>query len=262
MKHGSTLVTFLTALALQACAAAKFDSLQTQLDEIQETQTACAAAEARLSGDPGDFNAAEEILLDCGDAERKLGGIAEEAHEAARSASDPRTRIGLFRLAASAGWRSRSEKGLEIASAASEEGSGACAAIPADAFGAPRDCAMLEIMPATIVVVRTTTEVDRINALPDPLAETDAAVIRELADSYSDNSWRYLEARKPMLKANPDLPPSFLRYVDAQSETMLCTLLGLRILGDRIKDEARAERIVVERHELSEISGISNPRCS
>lgn len=35
-EHGSTLVAFLAALALQACTAAKFDSLQAQLDEIKK----------------------------------------------------------------------------------------------------------------------------------------------------------------------------------------------------------------------------------
>ncbi len=81
---------------------------------------------------------------------------------AARDSSDDRTNVALLRLAAAAGWESRTPEGLDIAEAASTDGVRRCDALPAKEFGAPRDCALLRIAPAIVVHVRAMNLIARI----------------------------------------------------------------------------------------------------
>jgi hypothetical protein len=255
-------LVLLPALCLaQGCTAGKFDNLQAQLEDLEHQRIDCAAAENQLE-DSAALNVAEDVALRCGDAGPQYVAIARDARAAASGASDARTRIGLLRLAASAGAQSGGPEGREIAGAAGEQGRQECQQLPSDQFGAPRDCALLAIMPAMIAHESAVGEVERLKAAPDPLSEADAQLVRDLAKSYGQNTRGYIDAKTSVVEADPTLPASFKRYVEAQQKPILCTMLAIQHLAVRIKEPALADEMLREAVSLREAAGIGELSCS
>lgn len=203
------------ALLIAGCqTAASFSSLQASFSSLQDLRQRCATAADAAQG------------LQCGADEAPLFvDIAQRAYAVANNAADPRTRIGLLRLAATAGWESGATDGLAVAEAAAADGQARCAEIPTNAFGAPRDCALLRMAPAFIAHVRAYAVLRQALATSAP----DAALRAKLASAaagYVANTLGSSERVRSRIDGDPSLHASVRAFLDRQRLTFYCTTIA------------------------------------
>lgn len=212
-RFGALLVL---AVALAACTGTRQISFDREFAQLNELRS---AARRRL-----DESAARSAESDMD----KLSGEAEAAAKKALGDGRKLDAIALYRVAASAAWKSRSNRAGDIARA----GLAVCGSIKPDERGAPRDCIFLEIVePAAIIDARG----DRIRnfhlrtavlAKPANAAERDAA-----ADAAMKSALEALEFTKVLNGirariAGPSmsafLPPEMMLYANEQVRIGFC----------------------------------------
>lgn len=240
-------LTTLVALVLAACTAAKFSDLQSDYDRLLDRTLACAdqqrAADLGFSACAGQHGTA---MLD----------LARSAEEVAGEASDARTRIGLLRLAGMAGWQSRIEPGFTLAGAVSLQGQELCRGLPAEQFGAPRDCAIHLILPALVAHESTLQLAEAFDV--ESSGETERREMRDRIDTYLAATWDFIEPKRAEIAADNRIDPLFLTYLDGQREIILCTAHGkLAPLARTLGDAALADRVARAAEARADESGLS-----
>lgn len=232
-------------LVLAACTAATFSGLQTDFDQLQDRARDCAGSNDAGLGFSECAGQTRTAMLD----------LARQAEEAAGDAGDPRTRIGLLRLAGVAGWQSRLDAGYTLAGAVSVQGLEQCRALPADQFGAPRDCAIHEILPALIAHEST---VERAKAIEGQTLDGPAR--RDMLDRierYLAGTWDFIEGRRAGLPVDSRIDPRFFDYLDVQRRTILCTAHGtLSRLAATLGDADLAAEVRQDAISRSDTAGI------
>ena len=235
------------ALVLAACTAAKFSDLQSDYDRLLDRALACA--DQRQAADLG-FGAC------AGEHGTALLDLARSAEEVAGEAGDARTRIGLLRLAGLAGWQSRIEPGFALAGAVSLQGQELCRSLPAEEFGAPRDCAIHLILPALVAHESTLAMAEAFERGSGD--ESQRREMLERIDTYLAATWDFIEPKRAEIAADNRVDPLFLTYLDAQQETILCTAHGkLAPLARTLGDTALADRVAQAAEARADASGLS-----
>ena len=211
MRHQATAALLLALLA--GCAARSFSSLQTDYQDAIGRRAACStqATVQQCTADDG------PVLVD----------IARRARETSADAADERTRIGLLRLAAAAGWTSRMPEGFEEARAAADEGQGRCAALSPDRFGAPRDCALLALAPAFVAHQETVGLLEALKRQGGAALPANGEKLRALSRDYAAVTLGDIEAKRAAGAIPRDAAPELDAYVTNQLPVMACTLLAL-----------------------------------
>ena len=222
-----------TALVLAACTAAKFSDLQSDYDRLLDRTLACAdqrqAADLGFSACAGQHGTA---MLD----------LARAAEEVAGEAGDARTRIGLLRLAGMAGWQSRIEPGFALAGAVSLQGQELCRGLPAEEFGAPRDCAIHLILPALVAHESTLQRAEAFDV--ETGDETERREMLDRIGTYLAATWDFIDSKQGEIAADNRIDPLFFTYLDNQRQTILCTAHArLAPLARTLGDAALADRV-------------------
>lgn len=226
------LAVLLLLLILAACTARTFSSLQSDYQDVIRQRAACTSAPS-----------AEAVQRCTADDGAVLADIARRTREAAADASDERTRIGLLRLAAAAGWTSRTPEGFEEARAAAEDGQGRCARLSPDRFGAPRDCALLALAPAFVAHQEA---VRLLAALKLPGGETEPGNLERLgavSRDYASTTLADIEAKKDAGAIPREAAPELDAYVARQLPIMACTILALIGPNERLGNAELATRL-------------------
>ena len=240
--HKATQVwlSVILAILMGACSSISLSDLQTTFERIQQGRADCSVVDAQVL---------DRVVACPSDA--ALLDIARKAF-AARDSGDDRTNVALLRLAAAAGWESRTQEGLEIAEAAATDGIRRCDALPAKQFGAPRDCALLRITPAIVVHVRALNLVARIGTTePARVSAEDRNSLGVTSDTYVDNTFGFIErVRATTLAADAALDPSVLTYVERQRRAFYCTAGKLAELNRRFGDTQRMRTMFVRRQAM------------
>jgi hypothetical protein len=216
MARHAVAAVLLLAFLLGGCAARPFSSLQADYQDVIHQRAAC--------GGPPNVDTVRRCTADDGAV---LTDIARRARETTADASDERTRIGLLRLAAVAGWTSRTPEGFEAARAAAEEGQGRCAKLSPERFGAPRDCALLALAPAFIAHQETVGFLATLRRSGGAKEAGDLERLRAFSRDYASVTLGDIEAKRAAGAISRDAAPELDGYVTRQLPEMACTILGL-----------------------------------
>ncbi len=233
-------LSLILAVFIGACSAVSLSDLHTTFERIQQNRADCSVIDAKIL---------DRVIACPSDA--ALLDIARKAF-AARDSGDDRTNVALLRLAAAAGWESRTQEGLEIAEAAAADGVRRCDALPAKQFGAPRDCALLRIAPAIVVHVRALNVIARVGTSePGRVSAEDRNSLGVTSDAYVANTFDFIErVRSTTLAADAALDPSVLTYVDRQRRAFYCTAAKLGELNRTLGDTQRMRTMFARRQAM------------
>jgi hypothetical protein len=223
-------VALILALLLGGCAARSFSSLQADYRDVVDRRATCAAPGATVEQCTAVDGA---VLVD----------IARRARESTADAADERTRIGLLRLAAAAGWTSRLPEGFEAARAAAEEGQARCAKLSPERFGAPRDCALLALAPAFVAHQETVGLLAALKRPGGAAAPGDLERLRALSRDYAAVTLGDIEAKREAGAIPREAAPELDLYVTRQLPVMACTLFALMSANERAGDADLAARL-------------------
>jgi len=148
MSRPCILSIALAMLLASGCTAARFATLENDLDGLLTAKERCRAgapdALRRSSAMPRAWDA-DGATLDSCEFGPALLSLAADAEQAAGKARDERTKVGLLRLASVAAWQA-GEGGFAETVRLSLKGQEVCAGLlerRKTEFGAPRDCAVL-----------------------------------------------------------------------------------------------------------------------
>jgi hypothetical protein len=223
--RGSVLVPMALALWLGACAGPQLMGLNTDLNRLFEQRE-----KFRNATDNAGF--AQFVAAD-GELER----LTDTALEAARGASDAKSKISYYRISATAGWQRLDNRALTIAT----EGSKVCN----DSNGfdlSPRDCVMLLVIPNLIVNDAWAQKLAQIQseAGPPGLPAKYRVVVMDLLDSY--NGLVQGEARARASRAPPTLATVIVRQQTIVKGN-LATLMKLFVAKGTSADNAEIASI-------------------
>lgn len=127
MKRAIRFLLFAFAFATSACATTKLRPLNDQLNS-----TDAELVQARQAGH------------DTAPMQQQLAQIAREAAAQASSATNPKDRVALYRVAAVAAWQAGPD-GSSLVLPITDAGTAACAALPQKDKEAPRDCSLIRL---------------------------------------------------------------------------------------------------------------------
>jgi hypothetical protein len=251
-----SFVILLLLVVINGCTAASFSELQSDFIVLYQQKDRCE--KYREENKP--------LPVEClADHNQALLEIARETEKIADKTGDERTQIGLYRLGAIAAWQA-SEKGWTIATDLSSKGERLCETLDPKSFGAPRDCAILMIMPALIAHDSFVAEMEGIVSKD---ATQKVSFFQRFSRSYKVNTWDALVRYEEKLKGDPRLDKTILKYISLQKQFFWCTLgIALdeitklrRQLGDSKALEVEYNRISRDRDVINDALGQA-PDCS
>jgi hypothetical protein len=201
---------------LGACATSSF-VLRDANDALNGYYTAL-----QQSSKENDWGMAEQTRM-------ALDTLATDTAAQAAKEKDPRNGIAFYRVATTAAWQSGSDDVIAYAG----KGEALCDA-DGNANRAPRDCAMLKLIPTLASVDQTTRDLDR---LTGQLASTTTAeqrrpFIPDAEKIFADyrNSLASLLAARTGIAASP-VPPEFVQTLDDNLGNLLCNKLEIDGVG-------------------------------
>lgn len=233
------ILVVLSLAVLTGCAGARLSSLQSEFNELYARAAECAKS-------PTDS-------LDCTGQDLALHQLALDAEEAAGKADDPRTQIALLRLAGVAAWQSHGARADAQATKIALAGEQRCDALDSEvkrrsAWGAPRDCALLLILPGLVAHDQL---LEQLAALETAQACTAGDVaLADLVDTYADATVLFLEDRKAKALGYQGISPSTRAYFEESQKRMVCNFERVRRLAlDHCSAQAEPSRREKERIE-------------
>ena len=206
------------------------------------------------SSEDNDWGMAEQSQM-------ALDTLAKDSAGQAQKEKDARNSIAFYRVAATAAWQSGSDDVITYAG----KGEALC-----DAGGnvneAPRDCAMLKLIPMLASVDQTTDDLDRLN---EQLNETRTAEERRpfipaaeaIFADYRDSLSLLLQAR-PEIVASP-VPPDFVQAMDDNLADLLCNKLEINAVGvvAQVRGNTSAARCEVWRQKKAALGEGLSAHC-
>jgi hypothetical protein len=211
------------------CSSVRLATLQSDFDDLYGARQACAKrADAREAPDaPGPE-------LPCEGQDVALYELALDAEKAARRAGDPRTRIALLRLAGVAAWQGAGREADALVAKAALEGVTQCDALEEqvrrqETWGAPRDCAVLVLLPALLAHDVQLERLARLRAAG--ACATGDVSLAELVDSWADSTVLFVQRREAKALGYRGLSPGVRRYVAETKRRMMCNFEKVRTLA-------------------------------
>lgn len=127
MRRAIRFLLFAFACATSACATTKLRPLNEQLNTAD-----------------ADLIQARQAGRDTAPAQQQLAQIARDAAAQASSATNPKDRVALYRVAAVAAWQA-GPAGSSLVIPVTDAGTAACEALPQKDEAAPRDCSLIRL---------------------------------------------------------------------------------------------------------------------
>ena len=214
----SCLLVLLVA-PLLACTATRLATLQGDFNDLYGTKNACEEQDASARA------------LSCEGQEIPLYELAVSAEAAAGKARDARTRIALLRLAGVSAWQGVGRNADQLVTRVSLEGVKRCDALEErvrrqETWGAPRDCAMLVLLPALLA---HDVQLENFAALQTAASCSVGEVsYRDIVDSYADSTVLFVATQKSKALGYTGSSPSVRLYVEETQKRMLCNFGKLR----------------------------------
>lgn len=246
--------TLLIAIALAAgllgaCATSSFE-----LRDANEALNSYYAA-LQQSSDRGDWEMAEQSRF-------ALDTLAQDAAAQGDKQGDARNRIAFYRVATTAAWQSGSNDVMTYAG----KGQALCDA-DNNADRAPRDCAMLKVMPTFASVDQTTEKLDRLTAQLESISDAEgrrrlSPEAEQIFTDYRDSLARLLAAR-PGIATSP-VHPDFVQALDDNLADLLCNKLenqGVGVVAMARGDVAQATCAVWQQKKAALQSGLRAGEC-
>lgn len=212
------------AATLSACAGARLSSLQQEFESTYTRRADCTSGEL----------AREDPVRCIGDRNREFLSLAKAAAGGAGDAGDRLTEIAFHRVAALAGWQSREPEGWALAEQSAAAGRALCDEVGAQEFSAPRDCALMRMIPLLVSHARTyavLTGAWRAHESGAWSEDGNGEGFRRTADIYYESFWQQLSDLRSELEGDRDVHRSLLAYIERQRRPAYCTLFSMRDLA-------------------------------
>jgi hypothetical protein len=243
-------------LFIYGCTAASFSSLQSDFITLYQQKDRCEQAQKKDETLPSECMA---------DYDQALINIAQEAEKLEGKAEDARTRIGILRLGALAAWQA-GEKGFNKADDLASKGSRLCESLDREHFGAPRDCAILGVLPA---LVAHDSWVAQSKDLATKNPEDKAVFFENFAANYKLNTWDVVAKQEALLAKDPKIDASLLLYLRRQKNAFYCTAVKMHkelqefmdTMDERKAMEKAFNKILNQRDEMDRILGSKRIPC-
>jgi hypothetical protein len=209
----AVLVTLTLSAACTGVSPASGQSRFAQLDARKRAcQTGVAGASCRA------------------EAERAFLALADRAAAGAEGARDERARLALMRLTGLAAWQAGPD-GVVLATRASEAALPRCRTLDelarfGQVVGAPRDCALLEILPALVWHDGYLRELEALDAAPASAAGQTMLV--RITTNYADDTFLLIQEREPRAIAYEGLDASLTAYVATTKRSLFCDFRRVR----------------------------------
>lgn len=155
----------------------------------------------------------------------ELRVLGEQTERAAQSGSDPLNRIALYRIATTAAWQAKDERVTRYANPGAE-------LCEDHSPRAPRDCAMLTIVPVLAAAAQTTDRLNVVQRMPRATDEERARVLAEaqsVLGEFSDELTLAFQARPQIVASNAD--PGVVDAIDTNLERLLCETMEIKTFG-------------------------------
>jgi hypothetical protein len=208
------LLCLLAAATLAGCTA---QSLSTLDNEWRQGWAAKLEADRKSGPD--------ELAGVAGDHQVKFADLADRAVQAGDDTKDPAVRIGLYRVAALAAWKSGAKRENLVPTLVAK-GNSACAGPPSMAAAQPRDCMLfpaIEILAAYDRDLREYKSIDRAIAASADRRPT-AAQSKQLMNSFDRFEKHFARVRAYRDSAKQaDMPPTYVPWVDYNLKQIYCS---------------------------------------
>lgn len=229
MKKAAVQLFILTGVLvlLASCAGVSLSRFQNDFDALYEQKEDCRSLAPKFR------HAITKIeSIPCVDeAEAKLFDLAQSAINAANDARDQRTRVALLRLAGVSLWQSGrgdETEGSAMLNQITSQGSSVCEALETEAgkknvYGAPRDCAILTILPALVWHSAYFNQLEQLEKQA-PTEETRTA-LEKIVRNYPANTVLFVSERETTAKSFTGLSESVKGYIQEVKVRSFCNYL-------------------------------------
>ena len=220
-------ITLIAGLLVSACAGVSLSRLQTEFNELYQEKEACLSQEKASGKDVTSIKSIPCIEQ----AEAAFFALAQSAKSAADSADDQRTKIALLRLAGVSLWQSgrgTEKEANALVNRICLEGESICRAIEEKAkkgeiYGAPRDCALVAILPALVWHSEYKKRLEELKG--QPYSEQGREELIRIIENYPGNTVLFVSSKKKEVGTYTGLSPSVMDYVKEVERKSFCNFL-------------------------------------
>jgi hypothetical protein len=227
IKRAILRITLIAGLLVSSCAGASLSRLQTEFNELYQEKEACLSQGKATGEDVTNVKGIPCIEQ----AEAAFFALAQSAKSAADSAEDQRTKIALLRLAGVSLWQSgrgTEKEANALVNRICLEGESICTAIEEKAkkgeiYGAPRDCALVAILPALVWHSEYDKRLEELKREPYT-AQRREELIR-IIENYPGNTVLFVSNKKKEVGTYTGLSPSVVDYIKEVERRCFCNFL-------------------------------------
>jgi hypothetical protein len=243
-------------IILMGCTAASLATLQGNFRQLYEERSACQSR-------PAAVDVTTPAGLPCGQSDEAMLSLAQEAEKGAADAKDPRTKISMLRLAGVSAWQA-GPPGQQLATKVALEGGKLCDELEVKAkrrevYGAPRDCAILVILPALVSHSAYVNVLERLKNVP--ATDDTASELQRVADNYADNTVIFMVGNQAKATGFTGLDPSVVAYISAATKHMFCSFrLAEQVALANPKYDKTVPKIDAELTRMAQRAGLNAAR--
>jgi hypothetical protein len=244
MRNG---ILVLLLAPLLSCTATRLATLQSDFNDLYSAKITCEPNDGADTG------------LACEGQDVPLYQLALEAEASARKAKDPRSRIALLRLAGVAGWQGTGDNANELVERVSLEGVQRCDALEQrvrakETWGAPRDCAILVLLPALLA---HDVQLEKFAALEAAKQCVVGDVsYQDVVETYADSTVLFVHLKEGQALGYTGLSDSVREYVAESKRRMMCNFEKVRSKA-RTVCPGQSARAGAEKKRIEDVLGTS-----
>jgi hypothetical protein len=207
-----------------SCAGVSLSRLQTEFNQLYQEKEICQSQDQERGE-----SAAKGTSIPCIEQSgAAFFDVAQSAKSAADKADDQRTKIALLRLAGVSVWQSgrgAEKEGNALFNNICLQGDSICRAVEEKAkkgeiYGAPRDCALLAILPA---LVWHSEYKERLEELKREVpSEQSKEELSKIIENYANNTVLFVSSKKEEVRSFSGLPRSVMDYIEELQKRSFC----------------------------------------
>ncbi len=250
---GQLLILIGFFLLVASCTGVSLSRYQSDFNRFYHEKEACQSQESKQSNDI-DITKIESIPC-AEEAKAKLYDLAQSAIGTAKDARDQRTKVALLRVAGVSLWQSgrgTEEEGNALVNQITLEGQAICEALETKAkkeniFGAPRDCAILTILPALVWHSEYFHKLKQLKH-QEPTEDRKKA-LKGIISNYPNNTVLFVVAKETTAKGFTGLSATVKVYIEEVKKRSFCNyLMAEEIVLKRNNDFYRDLKPEVKKH--------------
>jgi len=212
-----------------SCAGVSLSRYQNDFNQFYNEKEACQSRELK---EPKELDITKIESIPCTEeAKAKLYDLAQSAVRTAGNARDQRTKVALLRLAGVSLWQSgrgTEEEGNALENQITLEGQAICETLEAEAkkeniYGAPRDCAILTILPALVWHSEYYHTLKELKGKKP--TEDRKKALKEIISNYPNNTVLYVVAKETTAKSFTGLSDTVKDYIEEVKRRSFCNYL-------------------------------------